>query len=101
MLEHARQQDTLTVRLAGELDHHSAEQVRRDLDSLIADERVVHLVLDMKGLTFMDSSGIGVLIGRYRTLARRQGTVSVRNMSPHVARIFQLSGLHQIINKGR
>jgi stage II sporulation protein AA (anti-sigma F factor antagonist) len=101
MLEHARQKDTLTVRLRGELDHHSAEQVRADLDELLADERVLHLIVDMKELTFMDSSGIGVLIGRYRTLARRGGTLEVGNMTPHVQRIFQLSGLHQIIKNRR
>ncbi len=101
MLEHARQRDTLVVRLHGELDHHSAERIRADLDTLIADERIAHLIIDMKALTFMDSSGIGVLIGRYRTLARRQGTVSVRNMNPLVSRIFQLSGLHQIIQNSR
>jgi len=101
MLEHARQRDMLTVRIRGELDHHTAEQVRAELDELLADERVQHLFIDMKGLTFMDSSGIGVLIGRYRTLARRKGTVSVQNMSPLVERIFQLSGLHQIIKNCR
>ena len=101
MLEHARQRDTLTVRIRGELDHHSAEQMRAELDELIADERVQHLVIDMRGLTFMDSSGIGVLIGRYRTLARRKGTVSVQNMSPQIERVFQLSGLHQIIKHCR
>ncbi len=101
MLEHVRQRDTLTVRLRGELDHHSAEQVRGELDGLISDERVLHLIVDMKALTFMDSSGIGVLIGRYRTLARRKGTLSVQNMSPLVERIFQLSGLHQIIKNSR
>ncbi|MCL2545002.1 MAG: anti-sigma F factor antagonist [Clostridia bacterium] len=101
MLEHARQRDTLRVRIRGELDHHIAEQVRAELDELIADERIQHLVIDMKGLTFMDSSGIGVLIGRYRTLARRRGTLSVQNMSPLIERIFQLSGLHQIIQHHR
>jgi stage II sporulation protein AA (anti-sigma F factor antagonist) len=101
MLEHARQRDTLTVRLRGELDHHSAEQVREELDELLADERILHLIIDMRALTFMDSSGIGTLIGRYRTMARRKGTLSVQNMSPMVERIFQLSGLHQIINNGR
>ncbi|MDR3051776.1 MAG: anti-sigma factor antagonist [Oscillospiraceae bacterium] len=99
MLQHARQRDTLTVRLNGELDHAAAEGVRRDLDALLADQRVLHLVLDLDGLTFMDSSGIGVLIGRYRTLAGRGGTVSVRGMNPHIARIFQMAGLHRIINK--
>lgn len=101
MLEHARQRDTLVVRLDGELDHHSAEKVRIELDALIADERIQHLVIDMKTLTFMDSSGIGVLIGRYRTLARRQGSVTVRNMNPSISKIFQLSGLHQIIKSSR
>ncbi len=101
MLEHARQRDTLIVRLRGELDHHIAEQVREELDELIADERILHLVLDMQAMTFMDSSGIGVLIGRYRTMSRRKGTLSVRNMNPHIERIFQLSGLHQIINNSR
>jgi len=101
MLEHARQRDTLMVRIRGELDHHSAEQVRTELDELIADERIVHLVIDMQGLTFMDSSGIGVLIGRYRTLARRKGTLSVQNMNPLIQRIFHLSGLHQIIHTHR
>ncbi len=101
MLEHARQRDTLTVRLRGELDHHSAEQVREELDALIADDRIVHLVIDMQALSFMDSSGIGVLIGRYRSMTRRKGTMSVKNMNPQIERIFQLSGLHQIINSGR
>jgi stage II sporulation protein AA (anti-sigma F factor antagonist) len=101
MLEHARQRDTLTVRLRGELDHHIAEQVREELDELIADERIMHLIIDMQAMTFMDSSGIGVLIGRYRIMARRKGSLSVRNMNPHIERIFQLSGLHQIINNSR
>lgn len=101
MLEYARQRDTLTVRLRGELDHHSAEQVREELDMLIADDRILHLVIDMQALSFMDSSGIGVLIGRYRAMARRKGTLSVKNMNPQIERIFQLSGLHQIINSGR
>jgi len=48
-------------------------------------------------MSFMDSSGIGVILGRYRTLASRGGTVSVKNMNAHVERIFILSGMNQII----
>jgi len=88
-----RTHDTVTVRLEGELDHCSAERVRATLDSLIVDERIRRLVVDVSGLTFMDSSGIGVMIGRYRTLARRGGSMAVRGPSPQVDRIFQLSGL--------
>lgn len=101
MLKKARQGSTLTVHLDGELDHCSALHIRQELDDLIADERIKHLILDMQGLTFMDSSGIGVIIGRYRTLSRRGGGVSVRGANRHIDRIMQLSGLYQIVEKCR
>lgn len=101
MLKHARQGNTLTVRLTGELDQDSATRIRQELDDLISDVKIKHLVLDMQGLTFMDSSGIGVVIGRYRTLAQRGGGVAVRGESPHVQRIMQLSGLYSILESSR
>jgi stage II sporulation protein AA (anti-sigma F factor antagonist) len=94
-----RQRDTLVVYPQGELDHHSALELREELDALIRDEQIQKLVFDMRDLTFMDSSGIGVLIGRYRILSRRGGSVSVCNMSPQVDKLFTLSGLHRIIPK--
>ncbi len=96
-MDFERRRDTVTARLKGELDHCSAQSIRRELDMMIEDGRIKRLVLDLDELTFMDSSGIGVIIGRYRTLAQRGGTVAVKNMNAHVARIFQLSGLAQII----
>lgn len=93
--------DTVTVQLEGELDHCSADRVRASLDALIADPAVMRLVIDLKKLTFMDSSGIGVIIGRYRTLSRRGGTVAVRGASPQIDRIFQMSGLYRIVEKCR
>ena len=96
-MEHERRRNTVLVKLTGELDHCSAQAIRRELDGLIEDPEVRALVLDLKGMTFMDSSGIGVLLGRYRTLAQRGGKVAVKNMNPHVARIFFLSGLNQVI----
>lgn len=99
MLEHTRQKDTLYVKLKGELDHFSAQQIREELDALIADERVHRLVLDLEGLTFMDSSGVGVLIGRYRALLRRKGVVALKNVHPQVDKILYLSGIYQVIEK--
>ena len=96
-MEHERRRDTVTVKLTGELDHCSAQGVRRELDGLIEDPEVRRLILDLKGMTFMDSSGIGVILGRYRMLALRGGQVCVKNMNPHVKRIFLLSGMHQVI----
>lgn len=96
-MEYERRRDQVTARLTGELDHCSAQSIRRELDELIADPGVKRLVLDLRGLTFMDSSGIGVILGRYRVLAQRGGRVAVKNMSPHIERIFILSGMNQII----
>ena len=93
--------ETITVQIEGELDHCSAERVRATLDALLADTHVKRLVIDLERLTFMDSAGIDVMLGRYRTLARRNGTLAVRGVSPQVDRIFRMSGLYQIIEKCR
>ena len=97
-MEYERKRDTVIARLTGELDHCSAPAVRRDLDQLIGDPTVRNLVLDLKGMTFMDSSGIGVILGRYRQMRARGGRVAVRSMNPHVEKIFFLSGMNQVID---
>ena len=99
MIKHTARGDTMTVVLEGELDHHSAQSVRAELESLIASPHVRHLVLDLGKLSFMDSSGIGVVLGRYKTLAKRGGSVSVRSPNAHVNRIFAMSGLYQLVEK--
>ncbi len=90
-------QGPVTVTIGGELDHCSAPQIRQQLDELLLDESVVHLVLDLENLTFMDSSGIGVLLGRLRKLSDRGGTLSVKGMQPAVEKLFRLSGLDRVI----
>lgn len=87
----------VTVALSGELDHCNASQVRRQLDQLLEDEDVIHLRLDLENLSFMDSSGIGVLLGRLRLLQQRGGRLTVRNMSQSVSKLFHLSGLQRVI----
>ena len=59
---------TVTANLRGELDHFSADSVRTMLDELTQDKAVKYLILDMSGMTFMDSSGVGVIIGRYKRM---------------------------------
>lgn len=99
MLRFIRDGDRLVVRLEGELDHCCAQSVRRDLDALIADPTVRCLILDFTTLSFMDSSGIGVLLGRYRLLRDRGGSVAVIHMNPQISRIFHMSGLDRIITQ--
>lgn len=63
MLQSIRDGDRLIVRIDGELDHFCAQSVRRDLDALLLDRSIRTLILDFSSLTFMDSSGIGVVPG--------------------------------------
>ena len=97
MLSHVRKQDVLLVRLTGELDQCSASGIRRDLDALLTDPRIRHLVIDLNAMPFMDSSGLGVILGRYRALQARGGSVSLMHLSPQVKRVYDLSGLARII----
>ena len=97
MLSHVRKKDVLLVHLTGELDQCSASGIRRDLDQMLLDPRVRHLVIDLKDMPFMDSSGLGVILGRYRMLRERGGTVSLMHLSPQVKRVYDLSGMARII----
>ena len=84
MLQYKPVGESVTVVIAGELDHCAAPQIRRMLDDLLQDPGVTDMILDLENLTFMDSSGIGVLLGRLRILQSRGGTLSVKNMQPPV-----------------
>lgn len=99
MLQSIRDGDRLVVRLNGELDHFCAQSVRRELDTLLQDSSIKTLILDFASLNFMDSSGIGVILGRYRILRDRGGSVAVIHMNPHIARIFHMSGMDRIIKQ--
>jgi stage II sporulation protein AA (anti-sigma F factor antagonist) len=87
----------LIVYMSGELDHHSAEEVRNMIDDRLDRDNYNKLIMDFAGVSFMDSSGIGVVIGRYRKLHMRSGKVCVTNIKSSVKRVFELSGMFKII----
>ncbi|WP_090395695.1 anti-sigma F factor antagonist [Natribacillus halophilus] len=87
----------LCVRLYGELDHHAASALRSRVDEALEDSGVEHLLLNAEGLTFMDSSGIGVILGRYKKLQARGGELVVCSVSPSVRRIFEMAGLFKVL----
>ena len=91
--------ETIMVQIEGELDHCSAGRVRATLDALIADPHVKRLVVDLTKLTFMDSSGIGMMIGRYKRMRSRGGTMGVMAGDARIERMMELSGLYQIVDK--
>lgn len=81
----------------GEIDHHSAERIRTAIDKEIARTNAVNVIFDMRGVTFMDSSGIGVILGRYRTVYALGGTVVVFGACESVRRVLDMSGIDKII----
>lgn len=90
---------TLVVSMSGELDHHSAESVRIKIDNKIEEFGVNNLIFDFSGVNFMDSSGIGVIIGRYRKVSEYGGRVAITNLKPQIKKVFELGGLFKIIKE--
>ncbi|ASW43692.1 anti-sigma F factor antagonist [Clostridium isatidis] len=97
-LKFDKYEDKLIVTLMGELDHHSAEEVRVKIDDRIDRDNIKKVILNFKGVTFMDSSGIGVVIGRYKKMQNRNGKICVTEINKSVGKVFELSGMYKIIN---
>ena len=87
----------LLLELSGELDHPGARKALRELEQALDAALPRKLVLDLEGVTFMDSSGIGVVIGRCKNVRFSGGYVRAVNLNGQIRRIFKLSGLQKII----
>lgn len=90
------QDDQLTAALRGELDHHSAGQLRQKIDTALLQHRCKQLVLDFSGLTFMDSSGIGLIMGRYRMMRDMGGTLTVTGATPRIETLLHMAGMEKL-----
>lgn len=88
--------DTVTARLNGEIDHHIAPAIRGEIDAKCESHRPKRLILDFSGVGFMDSSGIGLIMGRYRMISLLGGRLEVVNIPPNLKKIFVLSGLENL-----
>ena len=89
--------DILNAALVGEIDHHEAVGVRTKLDEIIMQERPKKLVFDFSKVTFMDSSGIGLVLGRYRVMASIGGKTVIKGTNDAICRIFVMSGINKIM----
>lgn len=87
----------LIIRVGRELDHHQAEHIRRTMEKINREREIRHIIFDFSETTFMDSSGVGMLISRYRDLSMCGGTVCAVGVGPAVEKLFYVSGLHKII----
>ena len=87
----------LKIRAPEELDHHSAEHIRRESDEILARNNIRQIVFDFQKTVFMDSSGIGVIMGRYRNIRLTGGTVKAVHVGEQVVRILRVSGIHKVL----
>lgn len=87
----------LCVCLQGEIDHCSATEIRSQLETALRDEDIKELYIDLSKVSFIDSSGIGMLIGRYKTMAAKGGTICAAGLQENVRRLYHIAGLHRII----
>lgn len=89
---------TLLLRLDGELDMHTAAMVRQAIDLEIEKRGIRTVILNLQDVGFVDSSGLGVIIGRYKKLLSLGGKLKITNVPPHIFKIMELSGLPKIIS---
>lgn len=91
------QSRTLTARLSGEIDHHAAKQIMEELAEQIDAALPEKLVLELAEVTFMDSSGIAVLLNVWRRMGQLEGSVEVRQVPEQARRVLQAAGLERLL----
>ena len=100
-IKYENDNDCIYAELTGELDEYSAEYVRISLDDLLKKnlESKTKLILDFSKVSFMDSTGIGMLLGRYNKFSKQDIGIYIKNPTSYVNRIFEMTGIYQIIPK--
>ena len=88
----------LEIVLRGEIDHHSAVNIRGRIDAQIEGLHPQKTVMDLSGIEFMDSSGLGLIMGRYALMRKLGGAFAVKNPNPRIVKIFELAGLEKIVS---
>lgn len=84
--------------LSGEIDHHNAKELRTSLDKFIISVQPSKLMIDMKGITFMDSSGIGLIMGRSKLMKECGGVLEVSSPPPYIRRVLKLAGIERVVS---
>ncbi len=91
----ARRQ-VVCAKLTGDIDHHSARQMRCEIDIAVKENDATELILDFSAVTFMDSSGIGLVMGRYKLMNERQGRLIIAKTPGYISRVMRIAGLNRL-----
>ena len=87
----------IIMRIYGEIDHHMAGEIKKRLEAEIKRTGAVNIALDFGSVTFMDSSGIGMIIGRYRTVNALGGRLIIYDASQQVKRLLEMAGINELV----
>lgn len=96
-IEESKKPGELTARITGEIDHHSAHWLRMDIDTAINEKHPMLLELDFKEVTFMDSSGVGLVMGRFKNMRLYGGRVRLINMPDYIQKVMLLAGMDKLV----
>ncbi len=91
--------ENLLIYLPEELDHHNAKVITEQSDWYIISQQIKNVIFNFKRTNFMDSSGIGVIMGRYKLINNIGGQIIVTNINQTIDRIFTISGLYKLVDK--
>ena len=87
----------LSIHVRGEIDHHTAASIRQGIDATLFEKRPAKLILDLSAVSFMDSSGLGLIMGRYSVMKELGGEMTVWNPSPETRAILTLAGMERLV----
>ena len=87
---------TLTALLSGEIDHHTAQAIRENIDETASKTKPQRLILDFSKVQFMDSSGVGLIMGRYKLMQLLGGKLVIANLPPKIEKVVSLAGLDRL-----
>jgi len=96
-IKHYIEEKVLVVELTEEIDHHNSEKIRTRLDYEIQRFMPKKVILDLENVKFMDSAGIGLIIGRYKITKSYGGELEIKNVSNKIKMIFEMAGIEKII----
>lgn len=88
--------EVLKARIVGDIDHHTAKNIREKIDGVIERCAPKLLVMDFREVSFMDSSGIGLVMGRYKAMDSLGGGLKITNPSPQIRKVMHLAGLDRL-----
>ena len=94
--KYIKEDKLLILEMTEEIDHHIAEKIRRKADDEITRYMPRKVVLDFNNVTFMDSAGIGMVLGRYKMINMLGGTLEMKNVNTSIKKIFEMSGITKI-----